>query len=212
MDLYLKNLNPCFERKGDLTDIWDTNKTFSSSNKRYLIKAASGKGKTTLQKILHGSYASYQGDIILDGRPLSALDSDAIAKFRAEIASFVFQDLRLFPFLTAMQNVMAKNELTQFKSEKEIEGYFDALDMNDLIHRSCGEMSYGQQQRVAIIRSLCQPFLFLICDEPFSHLDDNNIQKACSLLEQELSDREASLIMLSLDHDYSFQYSEQIKL
>ena len=106
--------------------------------------------------------------------------------------------------MTAMENVLIKNELTGLKSNEEILFYFDALDMTALIDRPCGEMSFGQQQRVAIISSLCQPFHFLICDEPFSHLDDHNIQKACSLIEHELTARQSSLIMLSLDQGYSF--------
>lgn len=212
MELQLNHIRPSFERIDTQSDIWNSSRSFLSSNKRYLVKAASGRGKTTLQKILHGTYRNYEGIVLVADKTLSDMDSDQIAKYRSEEMSFIFQDLRLFSDLTAMENVLIKNELTGLKSRDEILAFFSALDMADLIDRPCGEMSFGQQQRVAIIRALCQPFHFLVCDEPFSHLDDHNIDKACSLIEQELTDRQASLIMLSLDHGYSFSYSEQINL
>ena len=116
MELQLNHIRPSFERIDTQSDIWNSSRSFLSSNKRYLVKAASGRGKTTLQKILHGTYRNYEGIVLVADKTLSDMDSDQIAKYRSEEMSFIFQDLRLFSDLTAMENVLIKNELTGLKS------------------------------------------------------------------------------------------------
>lgn len=71
--------------------------------------------------------------------------------------SHLFQELRLFPELTAMENIQIKNKLTGFKSEKQILEWFDMLGIGDKTNSLIGRMSFGQQQRVAMIRALVRP-------------------------------------------------------
>ena len=73
-------------------------------------------------------------------------------------------------------------------------------------------MSYGQRQRVAIIRALCQPFEFLLMDEPFSHLDDANIKIASNLIKEELKMQQAGFLLVSLGERYYFKYDKEIVL
>ena len=66
------------------------------------------------------------------------------------------------------------------------------------LHKLCKTCSYGEQQRIAIIRSLQQPFDFLLLDEPFSHLDESNRKKAMELMEEEVDLRKAAIILADL--------------
>ena len=85
------------------------------------------------------------------------------------------------------------------------------LGIENLLEKKCGELSYGQRQRVAIIRALSQPFEYLLLDEPFSHLDDENTQKACTLIETALAKNNAGLILVSLGEKYFLKYDKEIK-
>ena len=80
---------------------------------------------------------------------------------RQRCVSQLFQELRLFPELTALENVQLKNQLTHFKSETQIRQWFEQLGIADKIDARVGQMSFGQQQRVAALRALVQPFDFL---------------------------------------------------
>ena len=81
---------------------------------------------------------------------------------------YAFQDLRIFTELSALENVQLKNNLTGCKKKKEILSFFEQLGIADKINVKAGKLSFGQQQRVAFIRALCQPFDFLFLDEPIS--------------------------------------------
>ena len=72
------------------------------------------------------------------------------------------------------------------------------LGILDKLEKQCSTCSYGEQQRIAIIRSLLQPFDFLLLDEPFSHLDDENTRKAMALIEEETEARNAAIILNDL--------------
>ncbi len=88
----------------------------------------------------------------------------------------------MFPELTAMENVQIKNQLTGHTDETVIHTWFERLGIQDKMDQKMGKMSFGQQQRVAMMRALAQPFDFLIVDEPISHLDDRNSQVMAEMM------------------------------
>ncbi|BDS11984.1 ATP-binding cassette domain-containing protein [Aureispira anguillae] len=198
-----------------VSDIWANNFAFDTAT-RYFVEAPSGKGKTTLQHILYGLRKDYTGEVTIaalgDKFKLKSLSLDQWATIRQKELSVIFQDLRLFLPLTAMENIQLKNNLTQHKSEEEIIAMAEALEVGHLLQKKCGEMSYGQRQRIAIIRALCQPFKFLIMDEPFSHLDRANIQKCCALISQECQEQKAGYAVASLEERYFFEYDQEVKI
>ena len=89
---------------------------------------------------------------------------------------------------------------------------FDRLGITEKKNQPIGKMSWGQQQRVAIIRSLCQPFDFLILDEPISHLDDNNAKIITELIFEEVTAQHAGLIVTSIGKDLPMDYSQILSL
>ena len=79
-------------------------------------------------------------------------------------------------------------------------------------NEKAARLSFGQQQRVAIIRALCQPFDFLLMDEPFSHLDNDNIEIMTDLIMQQVKAVQAGLLLCSLGVEYPFVYNHKWKL
>jgi putative ABC transport system ATP-binding protein len=84
-----------------------------------------------------------------------------------------------------------------------------ALGIAEKMQSKCGTLSLGQQQRVAIIRALAQPFQMLLMDEPFSHLDEDNIRLACALIEHKCKQHNAGLILTTLNQPYFIPYTQQ---
>ena len=124
----------------------------------------------------------------------------------------MFQELRLFPELTAYENVDIKNRLTNHVSRKQVEAWFEWLGIADKMMEKIGRMSFGQQQRVALIRALVQPFDFLLADEPISHLDDRNAQAMASLLNEEADRQGASVIATSIGKPLPMNYDFTLQL
>lgn len=180
--------------------------------KKYLVSAPSGKGKSTFIHIIYGLRSDYEGQLLLEGKNIKSFDNEAWSEIRQNKLSVVFQNLRLFLNLTALENIQIKNDLHQHKSLEEIKDMAKLLGVEELLDKNCATLSYGQRQRIAIIRSLCQPFDFLLLDEPFSHLDEGNIKKASSLIEKECNDQKAGLILVSLGEPYSFNYDGELIL
>ena len=161
------------DRNSITSDIWHKNVVFSKGE-MYLIEAASGTGKSSLCSYIYGYRNDYQGIINFDETNIKAYSVEQWVNLRKHSLSMLFQDLRLFTELTALENIQLKNNLTGYKKKKEILALFETMGITDKAHIKAGKLSFGQQQRVAFIRALCQPFDFIFLDEPISHLDDCN--------------------------------------
>jgi ABC-type lipoprotein export system ATPase subunit len=194
-----------------VSEIWSKEVTFCREEK-YLIRAASGRGKSSLFGYIFGERSDFKGDIFLDRAKTGALTHAQWTGIRKTEISFVFQGLRLFPDLTAFENVIIKNRLTNHKPETEIWDLLVQVGLEEKVNEKVSRLSYGQQQRVAIIRALCQPFDFILMDEPFSHLDNENIAVVAGIVTKELEQRGAGLILSSLGEDYPFIYRQRFNL
>lgn len=164
---------------------------------RYMVCAKSGHGKSSLLNFIYGSSLDYDGDIVFcsDQEVVESRRPD----FRVRVMSYMFQDLCLFPELTAMENVQLKNRLTGYKTDEEIERMLAALMPADKRDQPVKTLSLGQRQRVAAVRALCQPFRFLMLDEPFSHIDRDNACLVADLILSEVERQKAGLIVTALD-------------
>ena len=111
-----------------------------------------------------------------------------------------------------MENVNIKNRLTSHRSGQWIKEAFDMLEIGDRANVPAGKMSVGQQQRVAIIRALCQPFDFLLLDEPVSHLDSRNNSTVAKLIENTAAECGAGVIVTSVGNHLDMDYKQVIRL
>lgn len=198
-------------RNGIVSDIWHREVSFKKGN-TYLIEAASGTGKSSLCSFLYGYRSDYQGMICFDGENIKNLNVKQWVELRRKHLSILFQELRLFPELTALENVKLKNGLTGYCKTKEIKAWFERLGIADKTDQKAGLMSWGQQQRVAFVRALCQPFDFILLDEPISHLDDGNGRIMADILNEELTKRGATAILTSIGKRIDMNYNQVMNL
>lgn len=199
------------DRDAVSSDVWHRDIVFHKE-KRYLVEAASGTGKSSLCSYIYGYRNDYQGIINFDERNIRSLSVNDWTDIRKHSLSILFQELRIFPELTAIENVQLKNRLTNFKKRKEVLALFEAIGIEDKLNEKVGKLSFGQQQRVAFIRSLCQPFDFIFLDEPISHLDDKNGTIMSRLLTEEASRQGAGIIVTSIGKHLELDYDEIYKL
>lgn len=191
--------------------LWKNNHTFNKGE--YIsILAPSGTGKTTLIHILYGIRKDYEGVVKWNDTVLSATDKETLARLRMNNISVIFQDMRLFLELTAYENIEIKRRLTNTVTEQQANEWLDRLGLSDKKNAISNTLSYGEQQRVSIVRALLQPFDWLLMDEPFSHLDHANIKKAIALISEVIKQHNAGMILADLDENNYFPYTQTIML
>ena len=199
------------DRNAITSDVWHQDLVLQKGE-RYLIEAASGTGKSSLCSYIYGYRYDYQGIICFDERNIRSLSIGEWVELRKYSLSMLFQELRIFTELTALENVLLKNRLTNWKKKKEILSLFDTLGIADKVNEKAGKLSFGQQQRVAFIRALCQPFDFIFLDEPVSHLDDNNSALMGRILTEEADRQGAGVVVTSIGKHIELEYNKVLKL
>lgn len=192
---------------GDPSEVWQCDISFERG-KSYLIEAASGRGKSSFCSFVYALRKDYRGTILYensDGSVIDAKNCD-VNELRRRDFAMMFQDLRLFPELTAVENILLKNQLTDFTTEEEIRNMLARLQLSDRMDRPCATLSLGQQQRVAFIRSLCQPASFILLDEPISHLDVENANIMKQMLDERREKDNVALIVTSIGYRLPYEY------
>lgn len=198
-------------REDTHSQVWLTNLTFERG-KCYLVTAESGTGKSSLCSYMYGNRIDYSGDILFDSTNTRLMTIPQWCEVRKSSIAYLPQDLRLFPELTAIENVLLKNRLTHYKPESEIKNMFGLLGIADKVNSPLGLLSIGQQQRVAIIRTLCQPCDFYLLDEPVSHLDEKNNRIISELIMNEASVQGAGIISTSVGNHILINVDQELKL
>lgn len=193
------------------SDIWKKDITFAKGE-YYLVEAASGGGKSSMCAYIFGARTDYQGEIYFDNENVGKYDVGKWLGLRRTSLAYLPQDLSLFPELTAWDNIQLKNRLTNYASDRKIMQWMEQIGIAFRKDFPVGRMSIGQQQRVAIIRSICQPFDFLLVDEPVSHLDDTNNNIAATLLTEEARIQGAGIISTSVGNHLHLNYTHRLKL
>jgi len=189
---------PMLEQDTSGSEVWEADSLLLEQGRAYVVEAPSGRGKTSLLSVIYGIRKDYRGHSFLDERELGSFAPKEWSQIRKRKLSFIFQGLELFDDLTALENIQLKNRITAYHTDGRIMEMARKLGIDLFLHRKAGILSFGQQQRVAIIRALCQPFDFLLADECFSHMDSENSLIAYQLIREECKAREAGLILTSL--------------
>ena len=191
--------------------IWGNRVELEAGN-HILLNASSGKGKSTFTTTTYGLRNDYEGTISYDGRDIRTFGPDEWTDIRQHKVSVIFQDLQLFPKLTVKENLILKNSITDTFTENELVELLERLEIDNKWEQKCGLLSMGQQQRVAIIRSLAQPFEWLIMDEPFSHLDIDNTNRCLKMIDERSKAQNAGFVLTTLGDYHGYDYDNELKL
>ena len=193
------------------SDVWRHDVAFERG-KFYLVEAASGGGKSSMCAYIFGARTDYEGRLLFDGEDAAGISMAGWQALRRRNIAYLPQELSLFPELTAWENIQLKNRVTGYASEKMVERWLEQLGIASRRDYPAGRMSIGQQQRVAIIRSVCQPFDFILLDEPVSHLDEENNRIAATIIAEEGRRQGAGVISTSVGNHILLDYNERLRL
>jgi ABC-type lipoprotein export system ATPase subunit len=199
MQIQLQKIVPTYFEQDKIinSQVWAQDIIFTKGEHTH-ITAASGRGKTSLIHFIYGLRKDYDGLISYRDKNIKSFSMEKFSIFRQKNISVVFQDLRLFRGETVVKNLELKRQLDPYHPKEKITEMAMRLGIESKLNKLAGTCSYGEQQRIAIIRSLLQPFDFLLLDEPFSNLDDNNRNIAMELIAEECNKRNASMIFADL--------------
>ncbi len=191
------------------SQVWD--KEFVISEKEnILICAESGKGKTTFINILFGLRKDYSGSLLIENKNIKNFGLNELSELRKKKLSIVPQGLLLFDELSVIENIIIKNNLSDFLGKDDILKILEAFDLLQHKDKKAKFLSYGQKQRLAIIRALCQPYDYILLDEPFSHLDDKNKNNALRIISENAEKQNAGIIITSLHDNIELNFSKKI--
>ena len=199
MEINLGSVVPSYFETNTISnsDVWGKMVTFSQGKHVHIV-APSGSGKTSLMHFIYGLRKDYHGTISYGNDPIHDYLPDDFSSVRQSSISIIFQDMRLFHTVSARENIEIKRQLDPYHPAAKIDEMANKLGIGNKLQRITNTCSYGEKQRIAIIRALMQPFKFLLLDEPFSNLDDENRAKAMKLIAEECMVRNASMIFADL--------------
>lgn len=172
------------------------------------IVGASGSGKSTLLHLMAGLDRPNAGNVILRGQELTAMDDDALARFRGEYIGVVFQSHNLIPQFTALENILVPTMMSRKPDtayEEHLNKLVRALGLYDRLHHLPSEMSGGQRQRVAIARALINMPHVVFADEPTGNLDRANADEVLRLLLETRDLLGQTLVMVTHDQSIAAQ-------
>jgi len=186
--------------------------TTLESGENLNIIGPSGSGKSSYVNALIGLPSMLKGNIIIDDINLKNFHSSQWSMMRRKIIACVFQNLELFQNLSVADNINIVTGLYKSIDESKIDFIIESLNLNPFKNTKAKNLSLGELQRLAICRALVRPFLLLILDEPFSHLDKDNIQKSTQLINQISNDNQAGIILTSHSKSQDFAFDKTIVL
>lgn len=160
-----------------------------------VIFGSSGAGKTTLLNLLGGMDNATSGEIILDGKNVTALDKRGMTQFRRNDVGFVFQFYNLMPNLTALENVEIAVEIC--KDHLDPKDVLTEVGLEERLQNFPAQLSGGEQQRVSIARAIAKNPKLLLCDEPTGALDYNTGKKILKLLHDVCKDKKRLVIVVT---------------
>ncbi len=167
------------------------------------VLGVSGTGKSTLLNILGGIDYADGGTVRVNGREVTALSPRELTRYRAESVGFIFQFYNLISGLTAFENVLTALQAlrrTTREDEAKCRDVLESVWLAEKADKFPGQLSGGEQQRVAIARTLVKASPLILADEPTGNLDPHTADSVMQLLTERVRESHASMVMVTHDH------------
>ena len=175
------------------------------------VVGPSGAGKTTLLYLLAGLARPTEGEVWLDGQPLFSLPDDQLSALRNRKLGFVFQYHHLLPDLDACDNVglpLRVSGASRREARQKARALLQSMGLSHRLDHKPGELSGGEQQRVAVARALANQPRLVLADEPTGNLDRRNSEAALALISEVCRESGAALLLVSHDPFVLGQFKE----
>jgi lipoprotein-releasing system ATP-binding protein len=180
------------------------------------VTGPSGSGKSSLLYLMGLLDVPTTGEVLVEGRPASALSEDERARVRLARLGFVFQFHFLLPEFSARDNIMlpmrALGELSEVQMRARAEDLLAGFGLAEHGHKLPGQLSGGQRQRVAIARALANQPLVLLADEPTGNLDTHSSEQVLKLLRRIVDEMGRAVVMVTHDLDLAARADRRIHL
>jgi len=174
-----------------------------NSSEKVAVVGKSGSGKTSLIMLMAGLEQPTSGEIIFDKQLISNFNEDKLADLRKKKIGIVFQSFYLIPNYTALENVSLILEINGIDNSKQkAEDLLIQFGLKDRLHHFPTQLSGGEQQRVAIARSMVVKPKLILADEPTGNLDSENSQMISNLLFEYANKNQSSFVLVT--HDLKF--------
>jgi putative ABC transport system ATP-binding protein len=178
-----------------------------------VIRGPSGSGKSTLLNMMATLEQPDLGDICYNGKSLMSQINQL--QYRSHEIGLIFQDFKLFPTFTALENVqipMLEMKWTQAYRLDRAKSLLDSVGLNNRMTHSPSELSGGEKQRLAIARALANKPAVVLADEPTGNLDSQNTHQIMELLRQLHSQTEATIILVTHDPEVASYARREIQM
>jgi putative ABC transport system ATP-binding protein len=183
----LKNVTKTYERRGETVNAINETSLSIGDNEFIALVGPSGSGKTTLLSLLGGMMGPTSGEVLFRGESIYDMSLNERTNLRLKSLGFVFQSFNLVPWLSAIENVQVPlslaGELASVQQERAAE-LLHRVGLSDRMHHLPSELSQGQQQRVALARTLAHDPQVILADEPTGNLDPESREQVMNLLSE----------------------------
>ena len=177
------------------------------------IVGESGSGKTSLIMLIGGLEKASAGKIFFENNEITNMSEDEISNIRRKNIGIVFQSFYLIPNYTALENVSLTLEINKISNaETKAKEILERFGLSERFYNLPSQLSGGEQQRVAIARSIVMKPKLILADEPTGNLDSENSELISKILFDYVSDEKASLIMVTHDNNLADQTMKKIKI
>jgi ABC-type lipoprotein export system ATPase subunit len=184
---------------GERTLIVDVPRFSLEPGEQVAVRGASGSGKTTFLNLIAGILQPDSGKILLDGNEMSALSESGRDRVRSKTVGYVFQNFNLLQGYTALENVMLGMLFGPGVDAKHARALLERVGLSHRMDYRPGQLSIGQQQRVAVARALANRPKLVLADEPTGNLDQRHAGEALALIRGVCRENGAALLLVSHD-------------
>lgn len=212
--IMLHQVSKAFSVNGKLLPILRVNHWSMEAGERIALIGPSGSGKSTLLHLLSGVIAVDSGEITVAGHAIHQYTEAQRDSYRAEQIGYIFQDFHLISSLTARQNVelVLPKEWNKKQRREQIDNWFEKVGLQDRQDHVPGQLSRGQQQRVAIVRALIGKPQLILADEPTGSLDWETAREIMTLLLSLCETEKRTLVTVTHDLHLAELYPKQIHI
>ena len=214
MSLILKDIRKSYrEPDGHVLPVLNVPSFQLAAGEQVVLVGSSGGGKSTLLNVIAGISSPDSGSVTIDGHDVTKMREVVRDRFRAERIGYVFQTFNLLPAFSALENVLLGMSFSGKKADRQrARELLERVGLGHRLTHRPGQLSVGEQQRVAVARALANSPSLLLADEPTANVDTANQEILLRLIREGCAENKVSLLMVTHSPEVAKQFARQERL